>query len=164
MRNKTINLYTYIFVSFFLAAIFSAIKLPKILEIVWPQWIILVLIFWVLTLPNRVSFGLTFVIGLLLDTLSGSILGEHALALVLPIYLIIKFNNKITFNKAGGQMFLIFLLIIIYQAVLYWIHSIAKNNVAITSTYWLSSITSALVWPLLIIPLEKYARFFKRTK
>lgn len=164
MRNKTIKLYSYILISFLLAAILSAIHLPKILAVIWPQWIILVLIFWVLTLPHRVSFGLTFIIGLLLDTLSGSILGEHTLALIIPIYLIIKFNNKINFNRTGAQMVIIFLLIIIYQAVLYWIQSIAKNNVSVAPSYWLSSITSSLVWPLLVIPLEKYARFFKRTK
>lgn len=158
--KPTIKLYSYIFTSFLLAALLSAIQLPKFLQWIWPQWMVLILIFWVLNLPNRVNFGLAFSISLLLDTLSGSILGEHGLALVIPVYFIIKFNNKIIFNKINGQTLIIFLLVVIYQAILYLIHGVTRNT-PVTPAYWLSSITSAFMWPSVAALLEKYARLYK---
>lgn len=158
--SKKINLYVYIFMSFLIAALLSAIHLPKVLQWIWPQWMILVLFFWVLSLPFMLSFGLAFIVGLLTDTLSGSMLGEHSLALIIPIYFILKFNNKIVFNKVIGQALIIFLLILSYQAILYWIQGIIKTLPA-TPTYWLSSITSACIWSSVSALLEKYAFPYK---
>lgn len=153
--NRKIKLYVYIFASLLIAALLSTIPLPKALQWIWPQWMVLVLFFWILSLPNYVSFGLAFSIGLLMDALSGSMLGEHGAALIIPVYFIVKFNNKIIFNKVIGQALIVFLLVLTYQATIYWIQGIIRNASA-APTYWFSSISSAFIWSSIAALLEKY--------
>lgn len=52
-----------------------------------PQWLVLVLIYWVLALPERVGVFWGVAIGLLQDVLLNTPLGQHALALALTCYL-----------------------------------------------------------------------------
>jgi rod shape-determining protein MreD len=158
--TKRKNLYLSIFISFLIAALLTSIPLPKFLQWIWPQWLILVMMFWILNLPGHVGFGTAFVIGLLLDALSGSMLGEHSLALVIVTYFLLKFNNKLAFNRIGAQSIIIFTLTILYLALLYWIHGIIKNLPS-TPNYWLSSITSAFIWPSIALLLNKYAKPYK---
>jgi rod shape-determining protein MreD len=156
-KNK---LYFAIFTSFLVAALLTSIPLSRFLSWIWPQWIVLVMIFWILNLSDRIGFGTAFVIGLLLDALSGSLLGEHGLVLTIITYFLLKFNNKILFNRQIGQMLIIFMLILLYQALLYWIHGIIKTLPS-TPNYWLSSITSTLIWPTISMILSKYAKQYQ---
>lgn len=158
--NQNKNIYLRIFVSFLLAALLTCMPLPKFLHWLWPQWLLLVMMFWIINLPDRIGFGTAFGIGLLLDTLSGSMLGEHSLALIIITYFLIKFNNKIAFSRISAQSIIIFILVFLYQALLYWIHGMIKNLPA-TPTYWLSSITTALIWPSVALLLSKYAKPYR---
>jgi len=156
----TTKLYFSVFISFLIAALLVSIPLPTKLYWFWPQWIVLIMIFWVLYLPNNIGLKTAFVIGLVLDGLSGSMLGEHSLALIMITYLLLKFNNKIIFSKISGQSIIIFALIFLYQGILYWVHGIMKSF-PLTSSYWISSITSALVWPYIVMLLQEYVKFYK---
>ena len=159
MTRKT-KLYLSIFISFLIAALLATIPLPKFLHWIWPQWLVLVMIFWILNFPNQVGFGMAFGTGLLLDALSGSMLGEHGFALVIIAYFLLRFNNKLTFSRASARTLIVFILILLYLALLCWIHGIIKNLPS-TPSYWLSSVTSAFVWPPLTILLSKYAKQYK---
>jgi rod shape-determining protein MreD len=157
-QNK--NIYLRIFTSLLLAALLTSMPLPKFLHWLWPQWLLLVMMFWIINFPDRVGFGAAFGIGLLLDTLSGSMLGEHGLALIIITYFLIKFNNKIAFSRISAQSIMIFMLIFLYLALLYWIHGMIKNLPA-TPNYWLSSIISALIWPSISLLMRKWIKPYK---
>jgi rod shape-determining protein MreD len=159
ITRKT-KLHLSIFISFLVAALLASVPLPKFLYWIWPQWIVLVMMFWILNLPDRLGFGTAFGIGLLQDALSGSMLGEHGLVLTIITYLLLKFNNKIIFSRISAQMLTIFMLMLLYQALLYWVHGIIKNLPS-TPNYWLSSITSALIWPYVVKLLNKYVQSYK---
>ena len=47
-----------------------------------PDWVALVLAFWCVHQPQRVGMGTAFFLGLLMDVVDGSIMGQHALAYV----------------------------------------------------------------------------------
>ena len=52
---------------------------------VWAQWgrpelVAMVLVYWVIALPERVGIGIAWVVGLLQDIMQGSPLGQHAFA------------------------------------------------------------------------------------
>lgn len=50
---------------------------------VLPDWVALVLTFWCIREPLKVSMGTAFTLGLLMDIADASIMGQHALAYVL---------------------------------------------------------------------------------
>ena len=65
-----------------IAVVLTLFPLPDYLESLRPYWVALVLIYWCLESQELLSLGLAFVIGLALDLLTGSLLGQHALSLI----------------------------------------------------------------------------------
>ncbi len=72
-----------IVVSYLVALLLTIWPLPNWAEPFRPAWVVLATIYWCLFLPHRVGLLVTFGVGILVDTLTGSLLGEHALALLL---------------------------------------------------------------------------------
>ena len=52
----------------------------------FPDWVMLVILFWSVRAPLAVGTGTAFVLGLLMDVVDGSLMGQHALAYVLISY------------------------------------------------------------------------------
>ena len=71
-----------------MALALTALPLPSVVAPYRPEWVPLILIFWSLLAPERFSLLTAFWMGLLLDTLSGALLGQHALALVVVVAIV----------------------------------------------------------------------------
>ncbi len=71
-------------ISFVAALVLAIVPLPAALAAYRPDWVPLVLIFWGLMAPERIGLLTAFAMGLALDTLSGALLGQHALAMATP--------------------------------------------------------------------------------
>ena len=65
------------------AFLLQLMPLPQLLLPLKPYWVGLVLIYWAIETPERVGLGFAFLIGLAGDLLSGELLAEQALRLVL---------------------------------------------------------------------------------
>jgi rod shape-determining protein MreD len=52
----------------------------------FPEWVMLVVLFWSVRAPLVVGTGTAFMLGLLMDVMDGSLMGQHALAYVLISY------------------------------------------------------------------------------
>ena len=52
----------------------------------FPDWVVLVIVFWSIRSPQVVSTGSAFILGILMDVVDGSVMGQHALAYVLMSY------------------------------------------------------------------------------
>ena len=57
-----------------------------------PEWVPMVLIYWVMALPYRIGIGSAWIVGLVLDILEGSILGLNAMALVIIAYVTLSLD------------------------------------------------------------------------
>ena len=69
-------------ISVMIALVLTIIPLPEWGEALRPAWVALVVFYWVLALPERFNIGWAWLTGLLLDALTGSLLGAHALVLM----------------------------------------------------------------------------------
>ena len=69
--------------SLLLAMMLAIFPLPGWLNLLRPLWVVMVLMYLVLLMPQHMSVGWAWIIGLLLDVLTGTVLGEHAIALVI---------------------------------------------------------------------------------
>ena len=65
----------------------SVVPLPTWAQWGRPEWVAMVLIYWVVALPERVGIAIAWVVGLYQDVLDGSPLGQHAFALSVLAYL-----------------------------------------------------------------------------
>jgi rod shape-determining protein MreD len=138
---------TVIILSFAAAMLLTIIPLSEGLRTLRPDWVALTLIFWCLALPYRVSVGSGFVAGLLLDVLTGALLGQHALALSLVAYVCVRLHQRIRIYPMWQQSLTVLVLLILHQLLTLWIDSIIGRP-GRPFTYWLPSLIGAALWPL----------------
>lgn len=131
-----------------LMAAFILTLLPMPGWAVWlrPAWILMALIYWAMVAPDRVNVGVSWIVGIFLDVIEGTLLGEHALALTIVVYLVVRMHSRLRMFPLIQQGFSIFLLVLLYQFILFCIQGFLG---ALPSSwlYWSSSLTSMLLWP-----------------
>lgn len=54
-----------------------------------PDFVLVGVLFWTLHQPARISFGAAFFLGLLVDFQDGAVFGQHAIAYVVGVYLVL---------------------------------------------------------------------------
>ena len=112
-----------------------------------PEWLALTLIHWALVSPAKSSFLLAWVVGLIVDALYGSIIGQHALGYTIVLFLTLRMRSRLLLNSFFQQIFLLCLVLGTYLLINLWILGFTGNSPKGWS-YWLTVPTSALVWPI----------------
>jgi rod shape-determining protein MreD len=125
-----------------------------------PAWVLLVLLFWTLILPGRISITLAWVMGLVLDVLNGTLLGEHALALTAVIYLAARLNNQLRMFSLFQQGMAVFCLVLFYLFILFCIQGFL-GVLPDGFFYWLPALTSMVLWPWVFVILRDHYRHFE---
>ena len=152
--------WTAIFISLLIAIILTLLPAPDWAIWLKPAWVLLILIYWAMTVPTRVGLGMAWLMGLIMDLLNGTLLGEHALAYTMVIYLVERMHIRLRMYPVMQQSFTVFLFILIYQFIVYCIQGFIGQLPA-SHLYWLSSLTSMLLWPWLFVLMRDYRRWFK---
>ncbi len=143
--------------TFVMAILLSIMPVPGWAEALRPDWVALVLIYWCLALPEYVGIGTGWTVGLILDVLYGSLLGEQALAKTLVAFLALKMHLQVRMFPRWQQAVTIFVLIGLSHLVILWIKSATGYRFE-NWTYWLPSIISMLLWPWTFLILRNVRR------
>lgn len=146
--------------SFLLALILTLLPMPDWAVWLRPDWVLLILIYWNITLPYRVNVGTAWFIGLLLDVLNGTALGEHALALTVVSYVVVKMHARLHMFPLLQQGLAVFLLVLLYEFILFCVQGFV-GEFPRGWLYWLSSITSMLLWPWIFTIMRDCRRRFR---
>jgi rod shape-determining protein MreD len=146
-----------IYITIFFSLLLSAIPFPDWLENFRPDWVLLVLIYWWLALPNRIGIFVGWVCGIFTDILTGTIIGQHALLFVLVGYLTIKLHLQIRLFSLAHQILFVFLLMIFNNMVMGWIRGFSGLPSTELNS-WISPIISALFWPWIYLVLRNLRR------
>lgn len=137
------------------AILLTLIPLPPLLKILWPYWVALVMIYWCLETQDMVTLGLAFATGLVLDLLTASLLGLHALSLVILVYLVTRFRARIRFFPVWQQALSVLALLLNDRIILLWIISLRGEPLP-SLAFWLPAIVGTLLWPWLFLLLDRY--------
>lgn len=149
-----------IFITFVVALILAILPMPDWTVWLRPAWVLLILIYWSMMLPDRVNIGVAWLVGLIVDLLSGTLLGEHALAYTVVIYFVSRIYIRLRIAPLLQQSMSILFFILLYQLILYCIQGFI-GELPNTHLYWLSAVTSMLLWPWLFILMRDVRRWFK---
>jgi rod shape-determining protein MreD len=133
-------------ITFLIAFILTLLPMPEWAIWLKPAWILMVLIFWAMTEPERVNVGVAWLLGIFLDVLQGTLLGEHALALTVVIYLVIRMHRRLRMFPLLQQSISVFFLVLVYQFILFCIQGFL-GELPNSWAYWASSVTSMFLWP-----------------
>jgi len=123
-----------------------------------PDWLYLVVIYWILAVPNSIGLTTSWFIGLLTDVAFGTILGSNALTFVLIAFIITKTYKFVRYLTVYQQSIIIFLLLFLKQTILMWIDGMIRMEEIVLSAYYWSVLVSALVWPLVYFVLRYIRR------
>lgn len=143
--------------TFFVAIVLAIMPVPGWAEAIRPDWVALVLLFWCLATPDRVGVGVGWLVGLILDVLYGSLLGQHAAALALIAFIMLKLHLQVRMFPRWQQGVIVLILVAISHLLVLWVRG-ATNQAPSTLAYWLPSVVSALVWPFLFPLLRELRR------
>ncbi|MBB71939.1 MAG: rod shape-determining protein MreD [Legionellales bacterium] len=149
----------WIILSFVIALMLDVLPLPNWAEWFRPEWMVMVLIFWVLVLPQRVNVGVAWVVGLVLDVVNNAMIGEHALACVLVAYITIKLHRRIRVFPMSQQILVVLGLLWFYQLVIFILQGVIGQPMNYL-LYWLPSFVGMLLWPWLFVILRDWRTRF----
>ena len=136
-----------VLITLVIALMLSVVPLPDWLKAFRPDWLALVLIYWAMTLPRTWSVGSAWLVGLVLDVAQGTLLGQHALALALVVFVTVRMHLLMRVFPMSQLTATVFSLLALYQFLLFWINGVVGLSVA-PIQYWGPVISGTLMWPL----------------
>lgn len=159
-RNVRHNTWIVV-VSIFVAVLLSIFPKPYWLEMLSPLWLLMVLVFWAMSLENTINLGVAWCIGLLQDVLQNTSFGIHGLFLVVVIYMVRRLRRQIQHYPPYQQASMMFVLSLVYQ-IGFYIYA-QFSNAKFSAWIWLSVATTALIYPVVYwLLLRLKIRFYVR--
>ncbi|HSR62354.1 MAG TPA: rod shape-determining protein MreD [Gammaproteobacteria bacterium] len=149
-----------IVLSFLVAMLLTAMPLPEWASNWRPAWVAMVLFYWCMALPNRIGIGVGWTMGLLLDVMQGTLLGQNALGLAILAYFVIKSHQRIRMFPLLQQAFLVCFMVLIYLLLSLWVRGIMGVPPE-SWTYWMPALTSMILWPWFFIILRDIRRRYQ---
>lgn len=118
----------------------------------WPMpgFLALILVFWNVYQPRRIGMALAWLLGLVMDVYSGSLLGQHALAYSVLSFGAIALHRRLLWYSIAGQALQLFPLFLLSQFVVVLVHFFFTGIFPLWF-FVASSIMTAALW----IPLSK---------
>lgn len=153
--NRTHIIYLTILIGYLL----TLMPLPDWAQIFRPQWVALILIYWCMALPERIGVGVGFTTGLLLDVLTGTLLGQHALGLSVVAFVTLKLHLRVRVMPLRQQVFTIFILLLVERLLALWSTGAAGYPTP-SLWYWITPLVGMLLWPWIYILLRDTRRRF----
>ena len=131
----------------------SIMPLPDLLAPFRPDWLALLAIFWAMQLPRTWSVGSAWVIGIVLDVSYGTLLGQHALALSVIVFITVRFHLLMRVFPLSQLTATVFALLALYQFLLFWVNGVAGVS-SPSINYWGAVVAGTVIWPFLFMFLS----------
>lgn len=135
----------FIAASLFLALVVDMLPLGRIAWL--PDLLVVLLAFWAMHQPQRVGMGVGFALGLLMDVDRSSLLGQHALAYTLLVFVAGAAARRLTWFSSPVQALHMLPLFAAVHAVQVLLR-MAANGSAPGWIFLVAPLVEALLWPL----------------
>lgn len=154
MSLMTLRLFT----AFFLVLILTILPMPALLLGTRPMWVLMLILYLQFYMPDRFNLFVLFALGLILDTLLSTVIGEHTLALSLVSWIASSKARRFYFFSIGQQMILIGFFCFLYQIIILTINAFIGYHVGFASVVGSTAI-SVLLWPWVRLIAEESLLF-----
>ncbi len=154
---RHIRQYFYVSFSFFIAWALMIMPLPAEWQWVKPDWLALVLIYWILALPQSVGIVTGWSVGLIMDIVNGELIGQYALSMVLVAYFTRMLRYRLRLFPFWQQALTVLVLVGASHMVLLLVQWLLGQPPR-TFLYWASTFSSVLFWPWIYRLLKLYER------
>jgi len=145
-----VKLLIILFISTFIAAVFTIVKLPTWLFYFRPDWLALVTVYWVLAMPERLGILYGFTLGLILDLLLFKLFGLNALGFAFLAFIVSYYHQQLRIFGLWQQALLVAILIAVMKLLVGWISGLS-SEFEFAWFYWYSLVGDIVVWPFIYI-------------
>ena len=142
-----------VYLCFLVALVLEIMPLPDWVVDFRPKWLALVLFYWTLALPGQINIGHAWLLGLIMDVLSGSLLGQHALGFSVLTFAAFHLHQQIRNFPLWEQSLVMSLIVAAYMALMLWIDGIRGRSPE-SWMYWAPLLSNFLLWPWLYLILQ----------
>ena len=132
--------------SIIVALVITVLPIPIWALPFWPEWTILVVIYWCLASPHKFNLKFAWIAGLLMDLIKSSLLGQHALSYLLVAYICAHIHQRLRVYPLFQQAIAIGGLLLPYFLLNFGIDHI-HHSATLDWRYWTPIISNILLWP-----------------
>lgn len=140
--------YLIISITLIIGMILTLLPLPVWVAWMRPHWVLAITIFWLLTASHRVGIGVSFGIGLFMDILTGTLLGEQALIFTITAYIVLRFQHWLAHMSIFSQTAAIFMLVL-FDLIIDRCLIVLLHHTPVDWYFWMTAVTTAVIWPWL---------------
>ncbi len=160
MYGVGLKTYAAMGLSLMLALLLNIYPLP--MEWRWwrPDFVLMVIIYWMYLLPLNISLLAVCLFGLLLDALEGAPFGQHGLALVILAYVCLLTYQRVRNYSIWQYSLWVFVLVVVAQLIDNWVQAMSGRPVP-GMEFLLPAFASACFWPICFLGLERIRRRYR---
>ena len=144
---------TFIVVTFIAAAMLNMMPWTGLAAWLRPDFVALVLLYWIIDQPRLVGFTAAFTLGLLMDVAEGALLGQHALSYSILAYAAIALNRRVRLFSPATQAFHVVPLLIVNDLIVLGVRLLAGADFP-GYRYFFGSLVAGAQWPLVSLLLK----------
>lgn len=133
-------------VGFLAALTLSILPMSELIAPFRPPWILLLVLYIEYFLPGKFRLSALLLVGLLLDVLLSTVIGEHSFALLLVTWIASGKTRRFQFFSMTQQICFIGFFCLLYQAVIAFIDALLGYNYNVYFPL-ASATTSMVLWP-----------------
>jgi rod shape-determining protein MreD len=152
--------YSMVVVSILLGYLFMLFPLAPNYQMLRPELVCLLLIYWVMSVPQHIGVTFAFFVGLVQGVLEQSVWGAHAFALASVAFFCAGAYKRIRNYGLWQQVLWVFILVGVHQVLVNLILSFMGYQ-ARPGQLLSSIVISALFWPPLVVALRKFRQHFR---
>jgi len=134
-----------IYLSIMLAFICLLLPWSGIVLKIRPDFMLLVIIFWLIRAPNLCNVGTAWFVGLFVDLATGGVFGQYAMAYTVTAFFAVSYQRRLVLFNGTQQLLYVFLLLLISQVILLILKTFTGAQF-IGWVYFLPSLTGVLLW------------------
>ena len=158
MNNQLRNLF-FIWSMILLSIILTVMPVPELLDQYRLPWLTMTVIFFSIFNISLIGIISVWFSGLILDIMTGGLMGENALILAVLSYLSYRFRFQIRVYPMWQIMLVVLILLSLGELISLWINGVS-GTMFFNIYDWINVGIAVLVWPIFMRVLEKIQSFF----
>jgi rod shape-determining protein MreD len=122
-----------------------------------PDFMLVVILYWLLRAPNLCNVSTAWFAGLLVDLATGSLLGQHALSFTITAFVALSYQRRLVLFNGWQLAGYVFVLLIIERIIILSLKLFAGNDNPSLHYFW-PVLTGLLLWQFMILMFGGLAR------
>lgn len=146
------------FATLIAALLLTMVPMPVATEPFRPDWVAMVALYWAFAIPERFGLLMAWVAGLLFDVSQGTLLGQHALGMVIITAIALNMHQRVRVSPMAQQALFVMFLLLVKHALVLWVSGMIDRAPDNLWLYFASPLVAMIFWPIVFVILRDLRR------